>query len=122
MRRSRAISFLAALLTLNLTLNAADEACATHGQHERAAAAASHAAMHHSMSEQSHRGKQLPCKTPVRAQCCRALTSCSQSVALSERDTRAPLHDAASMRAGGQRAPKSRVAAPEPPPPRVLTA
>jgi hypothetical protein len=108
---------------LHLNVQRADIACAQHSHagHERAhAATESHAGHQSAHGNHQAASESKSCETPVQADCCQALVSCSMGLGLSDSQTAVPLasfHDAAHALLLSK--PHSRVTAPEPPPPKA---
>lgn len=108
---------------VRVTLPGGDQVCARHDPANLKTD--SHASANHLLSRHSHslpagRRDHRPCDTPSQAECCRALASCTVSVALGEERQ---IVDAsptnAEQHVSRLDALLSRVAAPDPPPPKA---
>jgi hypothetical protein len=87
-----------------------------------AAGTDSHAGMHHQQNHpaQSHGEQNEPCQTPASQECCRALTSCSPTIVVTQATIVADLVSAQVNRPSSPETSKlSRVSVPEPPPPKA---
>jgi hypothetical protein len=110
---------------LHLNVVRADRACSTHAHHEMPTASQPEHDAHGSHTAPMH-GTQATdadqsCDTPSQSDCCQALVSCSVVLGLNASAralTATPQNDGA-VASALQRAPLSRIAAPEPPPPRA---
>jgi hypothetical protein len=117
----RFVALILAGSLLHLTSSRVDAACAQHGESSGQSAriydqAAEPAAHHPQVGDAS---KDEKCDTPTLPACCQMLASCS-TILVNDGVVR---HDARRTHAGIaavlQRMPRSRVATPDPPPPRV---
>jgi len=115
---------LIAVLMLQLNIQSVAAACSTNSSHAKSSAAKHTKTVphHHHVTagsqevEHSH----APCKTPPRAECCQAMTSCGSTL-FSGRSS-APIasqRELAVVTPYTLRIPTSRIAAPEPPPPKA---
>ncbi len=109
---------------IRVTLPGSDLVCAKHDS--RAASAPANADGAHAAVGHSHglpapgKSAQHPCETPSQADCCHALASCGISIALGEvRQTVTPQVAAEHRRIPRCTVLRSRVTAPEPPPPKA---
>jgi hypothetical protein len=111
---------------LHLNVERADLACAAHTDHVTrvtpAPAAHVHDGHHHAMAGAEHGAatESESCQTPTQPDCCQALASCSLVLGMDD----APMLVRSSQShilvlAGVQSAPLSRLAAPDPPPPKL---
>jgi hypothetical protein len=117
----RVAAVVLALSLLRVNALRADVACARHDVPSSPVAAQGQASehAHHASSGTPEPVPEQECETPVQAECCQALTSCSVFLDL---DDTALDHDspaADSMPVKLTEMPRSRIAAPEPPPPRA---
>ncbi len=104
-------------LTSHLWFSQAIAACATDSIDDAAAQTVHHES-HHQPSD--HHSPRQPTDAPAKSQCCLALASCGPSIALApvaSSTTIAAVHLTSPL--GVVFPPASRVAAPEPPPPRA---
>ena len=113
LRRLIALALAGSLL--HLTSRRADAACAEHGESRAGVQQGSdHAADHH---EHDATGEEA-CDTPTLPACCQMLVSCS-TIHIAADAVRRPMTQAhVNVAASVQRAPESRVATPDPPPPK----
>ena len=111
----RALALILAGSLFHLSASRADAACAEHG--ERGAGmpqASGHAGEHHPGDAASDE----ECDTPTLPACCQMLASCS-TIHIAADAVRQPVMQAhVNVAAAVQRAPESRVATPDPPPPK----
>ena len=111
----RLVAVLLAGSLFHLTSSRADAACANHGE-SRASMhqTTDHAGDHHEHDATSNDA----CDTPTLPACCQMLASCS-TILVSADVARQPLTERhENVAAAAQRVPESRVATPDPPPPK----
>src|SRR6266516_6588091 len=115
---------LIAVLMLQVNVQPIAAACSTSSPHV-SNSSTSHtkttAQHHHSASAwQEVEHNQAPCETPVRADCCQAMTSCSNSVfSTSASGQIATQREIVVTTPYTLRIPASRITAPDPPPPKA---
>jgi hypothetical protein len=116
----RLAGFLIALLSLHLNFVGLDVACADHHQSRVARESMASMQHHESAADGAAVADQEPCEIPTQPDCCRAMTSCTVSVAL---DASGGASKVASHHAivvpPSMRVPRSQTAAPDPPPPKA---
>jgi hypothetical protein len=119
-RRFVALALAASMLHLSSVR--ADSACATHGEHSKGSAQMHHddADSHSSHSPGPGDSKDKSCETPSQPDCCQALASCSVALGF-DGGARLAQHELAhaGVLAALTTAPLSRIATPDPPPPRL---
>jgi hypothetical protein len=117
----RLVGILTGICALYLTVGAVEAPCADHNRGSFAGSAAtvmSHQNSHHESSSQQS-GQPKPCKTAA-IPCCIAMTSCGTTMALGAGGASDALWIEAQIVASSHLAhPLSRIAAPEPPPPKA---
>lgn len=103
----------------HLALVGSDLVCAKHGVAPTAQPGDAMPGMDHGQPA-GQTGDKQPCKTPTRADCCQAVASCAPSMAMASvvAIAEAPMMSSAALAFIGQ-IPLSRVAAPDPPPPKA---
>jgi hypothetical protein len=112
---------LVAILMAHFTVVGGDVNCARHGDrsggpHHRGAHAGSATA--HGVSAPGV-GSEQPCETPTQPECCRAMTSCSVSVAVTAIGHQRALQSRERVASAADDAPPSLITAPDPPPPKA---
>ena len=118
MRLRRIFCVLVTFTMAHLAVVGSDLVCAKHSVTQVAQADVAMPGMDHGQT--GHHGDQPPCKTPARADCCQAVASCAVSVAIASvvAVADAPPMSSAVL-ASIDNVPLSRVAAPDPPPPKA---
>ena len=122
MRRVGGLLIVVLMLQLNIQSVAA--ACSTNSSHAKSSATrhAKTLLQHHHATAGSQEAEhsEAPCETPVRTECCQAMISCGSNLFSSGTSTSIlPQHDVAIVTPYTLRIPTSRIAAPEPPPPKA---
>src|SRR5215212_5494414 len=120
----RVSALLMALLTVQLNVQSVAAACSTNRSHAKNAAAThpKTSAHHHQpiAALQEVEQNQAPCEAPLRAVCCQAMTSCSGNLFSSGTSTSvATRREVLLVARYALQFPSSRIAAPEPPPPKA---
>lgn len=132
MLRRRIVAFITGLLVLHLSVVGADLACAQHAQHagDHGGVGPSVDGMHvmnavtsgnASMDDRSTAtgASDMPCKTPVSSDCCRAMTSCGVGYIAARGTATRVAAVAAVITPASERKPGRTLGAPEPPPPKA---
>lgn len=117
----RFVALLLGLSMIHLNSLRADGACADHDQHSQPTSPTHHGATPSSLSDvhTKHATQTEACDTPTLPACCQMLASCSTVLGVhngAQVDQRGPIHRG--ILAAVEVAPASRVASPDPPPPR----
>lgn len=113
------VGIVSGICVLYLTVGAVDAPCKNHsrdGSSPSAAAMADHASSHHEFP--AKKGAPKPCKT-VAIPCCVAMTSCGTSIALGGDISSTASSNSVQIVPSSSLIPLSRIAAPEPPPPKA---
>jgi len=124
----RSIGLVLGALMFLLNFERADLACSQHADRSQPEHATQTAGAHHhdaashaeTHAQMQHGSKDESCTTPVQSDCCLAMTACSTALGWNETSSAASIaapHDRVAI--GVPQALMSRVAAPEPPPPRI---
>lgn len=116
----RFVAFILSLSLLSLTSKRADSACARHGEHaSQAAGADAKSAETVDHSAHAPATQDETCDAPALPDCCQALASCSLTIGGQDpRRLDTAQGGADRIVATAESAPASRVASPDPPPPR----
>ena len=117
----RLVGILAGICALYLTVGAVDAPCVDHGRDTTSESGAAVMMHHGGTTHESPQKSQLPkpCKTAA-IPCCIAMTSCGATLALGAGTSPDAFQISAHVAHASQFAePLSRVAAPEPPPPKA---
>jgi hypothetical protein len=117
----RLVALSLALSMVNLNSLRADNACADHGEYSQLTSPTHHGATHTTGSDvhTAAATQTEACDTPTLPACCQMLASCSTVLGVhngAQIDQRGPIHRG--ILAAVEAAPASRVASPDPPPPR----
>ncbi|PYP53235.1 MAG: hypothetical protein DMD39_05375 [Gemmatimonadetes bacterium] len=115
---------LIAVLVLQLNIQSVAAACSTNSSHAKSSAPRHTKTVpdHHHVAARSQEAEhsEAPCETPVRTECCQAMISCGGTLLSSATSTSIlSQHDIAIVTPYTLRIPTSRIAAPEPPPPKA---
>jgi hypothetical protein len=107
------------LMMLRLTFVGADFACAQHGGQSGVAHASESQDPHAAHSTTETAATEQPCELPALPECCTAMASCAVNLVLegAEQTTSAFMREAVAV--ADSYAPRSRVTAPDPPPPKA---
>ena len=119
MRFRGIIGLLSVFSMAHFALVGSDLVCAKHSVAQGSQSSDAMPGMDHGPGQQSPVGK-LPCKIPARADCCQAVASCAPSVAVASVVAIADaLILSSTVPSSIDDVPLSRIAAPEPPPPKA---